>query len=114
MESKKTDLFNQEMELIQTRIMLNKLIELNLSLYHAILDYAERKDIPITLDSRIMQLVEQIGETDKTTFPDGLEASEPNLSDDFSQDKHKRDKPTGTSQNLIYKQNKTVVHTFLC
>lgn len=69
MENKKPDLFEQEMELIQTRIMLNKLIQLNLSLYHAILNYAERKEIPISLDSTILQLVEEIEKTDIITFP---------------------------------------------
>lgn len=69
MESKKTDLFWQEMELMKTRVKLNKLVALNLSLYHAILDYAKRKGIPITIDSTILRLVEEVAETDELSLP---------------------------------------------
>jgi len=68
LEEEKTRLFNEDMKLINTRIMLNKLIQLNLSLYHAILNFAERKGIPITLDSTILRLAEEIEETDIETF----------------------------------------------
>lgn len=68
-ENEKTKLFQEEMDLLKTRVMLNKLIQLNLSLYHSILNFAERKSIPITLDSTILQLIEQIEETDIETFP---------------------------------------------
>ncbi len=82
MEQKKADLFEQEMALIKTRIMLNKLIALNLSLYHAILNYAKRKGIPLTLDSTILRLAEEIEKTDIEAFPKNL-----NLSDGISQKK---------------------------
>lgn len=64
----KNDLFWQEMELIRTRIKLNKLVALNLSLYNAILDYAKRKGVPLTLDSTILRLVEEIAETEEISL----------------------------------------------
>ena len=63
-ESNKAKLLDEELQQLKTRIMLNKLLELNLSLYHAILNYAKRKGIPLTLDSRILQLTEEIEKTD--------------------------------------------------
>jgi len=68
LENKKDSFLDEELELVKTRIMLNKLIELNLSLYTGILNYAKRKGIPVTLDSRILQLTEEIEKTDIVTF----------------------------------------------
>jgi hypothetical protein len=86
MERQKAELFEQEMALIKTRIMLNKLVALNLSLYHAILNYAERKGIPLTLDSNILRLAEEIEKTDIETFPQNMR-----LSDGISQRKEPDD-----------------------
>ena len=61
----KLDLLDKEIELNQTRIKLNKLVALNLSLYNAIINYAKRKDIPLTFDSDIISLVEEIAEVDQ-------------------------------------------------
>jgi hypothetical protein len=83
MESHKINLLDQELELMQTRIMLNKLVALNLSLYNAILNYAKRKGIPLTLDSNILRLVEEIEKTDTVRTPKPFK-----LSDDW---KHRDD-----------------------
>ena len=64
----KTKLFDEELEVIKTSMMLNKLIQLNLSLYHAILNFVKRKNIALTIDFTILQLAEEIEKTDIVTF----------------------------------------------
>jgi hypothetical protein len=74
------DLFWERLKIIDKGIMLNKLIQLNLSLYHAILDYAKRNGIPLPLDATLLRLADEIEKTDTETFPQ-------KLSDGFSQPK---------------------------
>lgn len=83
---RKDDLFQKEIELMKTKIMLNKLIALNLSLYHGILNYAKRNGIPLPIDANLLRLAEEIEKTDIETFPKNLK-----LSDEFSQRKPPND-----------------------
>ena len=101
MKNEKAKLFQEEIELLKTRTMLNKLIQLNLSLYHAILNFAERKGIPISLDSTILQLAEEIEKTDIVTFP----------SDDSYHEPRNRRKVNGTekSYSLNIKRYKNMI-----
>ena len=69
MEKKTPDLFYKEMEIIKKRIMLNKLIQLNLSLHNAILNYARNNDIPLSFDPTILSLAEEIKKIDIETYP---------------------------------------------
>jgi hypothetical protein len=81
MDNSKPDLFYQEMEIIEKRIMLNKLIQLNLSLYNAILEYAKCNGVSLKFDATLLRLAKEIEETDIETFP----KNQP--SDGFSQRK---------------------------
>lgn len=83
-------------EEIKTRIMLNKLIALNLQLYHAILNYAKRNRIPLSLDINLLRLAKEIEKTDTETFPKNLK-----LSDDFSQRKPSHDNFTESGYSLL-------------
>lgn len=69
MENEKAKLFQEEMKLIETRIMLNKLIQLNLSLYSRFLNYAKHNGIPLKFDATILRIVKEIEETDVEAFP---------------------------------------------
>ena len=69
MAEQKQDLFYKEMELIETRIRLNKLIQLNLLLYRGIMNYAKRNGIPTPIDATILRLAQEIEETDIESFP---------------------------------------------
>lgn len=80
------NIFDEKMRLIDTRIMLNKLIALNLQLYHGIIDYAKRNGIPLPIDVNLLSLVEEIEKTDTEIFPKNLKPS-----DDFSQRKPPND-----------------------
>jgi hypothetical protein len=75
MNEKNSESFYKEMKIINTRIILNKLIQLNLELYTAIIGYAKRNDISLPLDATILRLVEEIEETDIETFSPSLKPS---------------------------------------
>jgi DNA-directed RNA polymerase subunit RPC12/RpoP len=70
------DLFWEKMKIIDTRIMLNRLISLNLQLFNEIRKYAYENGIPLTFSPSILRTIKEIEETDKEAFP----------SDDFSHD----------------------------
>ena len=60
--------FAEEMEILKTRIMLNKLIKLNLELYNSIIQYAKENKVPLPLNLSILRLVQEIEKTDVETF----------------------------------------------
>jgi hypothetical protein len=95
LETERTRLFNEDMELIKTRITLNKLLRLNISLYSAILNYAQRKGIPLTLDSEILQLVEEIEKTDEVNLAKNIDQNRRNVTDSW-----KNGQQTKREQNL--------------
>jgi hypothetical protein len=95
MSEKSSDLFYKEMELIEKRIMLNKLIQLNLSLYTAILNYAKNNGIPIAFDATILRLTQQIEKVDTETFPLTDEEKYPNNNRRFLTNNFKRNKTDG-------------------
>ena len=93
--AEKSDLFYKEMEIIEKRIMLNKLIQLNLSLYTAILNYAKHNGIPIAFDSTILRLTREIEKTDVETFPITNKETYLNNNRRFLTDPFKKNKTDG-------------------
>ena len=69
MEDSKDSLFQKEMEILGTRIMLNKLISLNLQLFNEIRKYAYENSVPLTFSPSILRLVDEIQKTDVECFP---------------------------------------------
>lgn len=76
-ESEKDRLFQEE---INARVMLNKLISINLRLFEEIRRYARDNNIPLQFSPRILRLVDEIEKTDVECFPpnESLQHRKPN------------------------------------
>jgi hypothetical protein len=68
-ENKPIDLFWEKMQIIDTRIMLNKLIRINLELFNEIRKYAHENGIPLSFSPSILSLIDEIEKTDVECFP---------------------------------------------
>jgi len=89
MAEQKTGLFYQEMEIIEKRIMLNKLIFLNIKLHNALITYAKSNGIPLSFDTNIIQLIEEIKKTDIEIFPQPFKIADESLHE--GQNSHRLD-----------------------
>jgi hypothetical protein len=86
--TEKDRLFQEEMKTINTRIMLNKLIYINLELFNAIRKYAYDNGIPLSFSPSILRLVNEIQKIDVECFPPNecLQHQKPN--DKFTEPKN--------------------------
>jgi hypothetical protein len=80
MENRKDELFQEEMKIIKTRVMLNKLISINLTLFQEIRNYAHTNNIPLRFSPAILRLIDEIEKTDMEAFPpnESLQHRKPN------------------------------------
>jgi hypothetical protein len=80
MSNENTDLFWEKLRIIDTRIMLNKLIRINLELFNEIRKYAYDNGVPLSFSPSILRLVDEIQKTDVECFPpnENLQHRKPN------------------------------------
>ena len=79
-----SDIFWENVKILDTRLMLNKLIRINKELFNEIRKCARGNGVPLTLSSSILRLANEIQKTDVECFPPDESSQGDKPNDKFS------------------------------